>query len=127
VAHIQQPLFQLGPRAAPLGERAEELLQYRKLLVEGGQLGFERLDAPSLRGEAAGDRGQLRRRKGARQRKRAGRQRPARTESGQAFQPLSHGAELGDEIVNQARGQTGCALLITGCALLIVSHRPSPF
>jgi hypothetical protein len=59
-AQVQQPLFKLGPGPAPLRERAEDLLQHRKLLIEGGQLGFQRRDAAPLRGDAVGDRGHLR-------------------------------------------------------------------
>jgi hypothetical protein len=68
----------------------------------------------------ANTRGQLRRGKGAGQRERAGCQRAARTVSGQVFQSLGHGAELGDEVLNQAGDHAGCALLV-------ISHRPGPF
>jgi hypothetical protein len=56
-AHIQQPLFEIGPCLAPRRERAEDLLQHRKLLVERGQLDPQRLYAASLGGDAVGDRG----------------------------------------------------------------------
>ena len=85
-----------------------------------GQLGFQRLDAPSLRGDAVGDRRQLRRRQSTGQRKRAGRRREARTESGQALHLLGYPAELSDEFLDQAGNHAGCALPILG-------HRLSPF
>jgi hypothetical protein len=85
--HGQQPLFKFCPRAAPLGERGQDLLQHRELLVERGQLSFERLDAASLRGDAGRDRRQLRRRKGARQREPAGRRRAVLTDPARPSRP----------------------------------------
>ena len=47
-ARAQQPLFKLCQLVAPLCERAEDLLEHRKLLVKRGQLGFQRFDAAPL-------------------------------------------------------------------------------
>ena len=107
-AHGQQPLFKLCPRPAPLCQRAQDLLQHRELLIEGGQLCFQRLDAAPLRPDAGRDRRQLRRRKGARQREPARCRRAVLTGSGQAFQPLGDRAELSDEVLNQTGHLVRC-------------------
>src|ERR1039457_6065259 len=122
--HVRQPLLQDGPGPAPLGERLEDLLQDRELLVERGQLGLKSLDASSLRGNAGGDRLQLRRRRGARRQpgrqRRQGRRRWAGpTQPGQAIQPLGGSAELSDELLHQVRNFDGRALLIIGHRLLL--------
>jgi hypothetical protein len=118
--HVQQPVFEIGPCPAPLRERAEDLLQQRKLLVVRGQLGLQRLYAASLGGDAVGDRGHLRRRKGARRRKCAVDRREAPAESAEVPHPLGDRPKLTNEFLNRAGDHTGCALLIVG-------HRRNPF
>ena len=124
-AHGQQPLFKLCPRPAPLCQRAQDLLQHRELLIEGGQLCFQRLDAAPLRPDAGRDRGQLRRRKGARQREPTGCRQAAFAESGQVFQPFGDRAELSDEVLHQAGHHARCALLILSHRLVLSGKRGS--
>src|SRR6516165_7960357 len=58
-ARVHHQPLKLRPGLAPLGERAEDPLQHRKLLVEHPQLSLHRGDALPLRCDAAGDQVQL--------------------------------------------------------------------
>jgi len=53
--HGQQPLFKLCPCPAPFRERTQDLLEHPKLLIEGGQLSLQRLDAAPLRCDTGRD------------------------------------------------------------------------
>jgi hypothetical protein len=60
LAHVQELLLKIGPRPAPLRERAEDVFQQRELLVKRRQLGLQRTYAAPLGGDAVGDRRYLR-------------------------------------------------------------------